>query len=213
MKRSRDVSSSIPSGGSELQYVATNPPPDKGRSVPSSTRKLFKPTTVISTGKTSPPWKNNGRIVPRREITGEEHHARIILRRNAGEVFFCWLLDRCRVYEDGTCLDYFERYCWWKVARQLCRTNHPKVLHCGYTRYLESFPNSHGVLLHKIDWEIWQWFKTENPDEKIKWYKPNDEPLELHTNEYLEISSISLRGEWCAFKKFKGIKCEDRVTS
>lgn len=125
----------------------------------------------------------------------------INLRRHVGEIFGYWLVDRCRVFANGDADDYIERYIPWYILGQLSRTMR-RDRPCRFALYIKSVEPNYGCLVHQVDWAVWKWFVECSKREPFKWFPPNQEPVEIHTNEYLEVSGVNLRGNFNAFKKF-----------
>lgn len=179
--------------------------PASGNSTLPSARQLhwpslLKPQPRMSTGNSAPTWAKRR---PLQEINGEEHFGRVLQRRIVGEIFFYWLVDRSRLGRDGSVADYFERVCPYYLAGQLWRTLHPGRL-CGFSQYIKAQKPNYGVIITRIDWQIWGWFFAEDSEQPIHWFPIDEEPLDFHTHEYLEISAITLRGQFSAWKKFPG---------
>lgn len=130
------------------------------------------------------------------------------LHLNSTEVFRLlgfWLVDRSRIYESGAPPpDYVERYMPWYLLGQFSRTFHRGRLDI-FNEYIRTERPCYGILVYKIDYEIWNWFIHECVNSPVLWFADKEEPLDVHTNEYLEISRVNLRGDYCAFKKFPNL--------
>lgn len=118
------------------------------------------------------------------------------------EIFGVWLVDRCRINADGSHGDYVEQYIPWYVLEQCARGLHTKPGFNFYRSYIKSVNPCYGLLVHRIDHSIWCWFLGTSQGEPLQWFEHGKEPLDIHTNEYLEISCLNLRGNYNAFKKF-----------
>lgn len=193
MKRNHEgASGSIPASGNSTLLSARQLQPNP----------LLRPRPYIATGKSAPPFK---KLKPT-PISGEDHYQRILLRRATGEVFIFWLLDRCRILVDGSCLDYLERYLPEYLAQQLWRTSHPGR-DCGVKAYIDFPKPNYGIVIKRIDWEIWTWYTHECTNKAIQWVLPGEEPLEFRNNEWMELSNTNLRGDYSAWKHFTGLSC------
>lgn len=124
------------------------------------------------------------------------------LSRNVGEVLVCWLLEQCKVTPTGGYGRYLEEYFPWDVACQLWRTMHPGRPN-GFDARISNFEPDCGILIYRIDYEIWTWFANESAGPALVWHKPGEEPLEYHeNNDWMEIPSITLHSGRSAWRQF-----------
>lgn len=125
----------------------------------------------------------------------------VTLERTVFEIFIFWLVDRSRVHADGSMGGHAEEFCPWWLVQQAVRTLHPRKP-SWLRNLIHSQEPCYGILVGRLDWEIWSWFLHTSKDSPFEWYRTGEEPVDVHTNEYLEISGLNLRGDYNAFKKF-----------
>lgn len=126
--------------------------------------------------------------------------------RSATVFVLSYILDRVRVVTVGYTGEYLEQYMPWHIYEQLLRTHRaePWTVFAPYRieDYARGLQPNYGLIVHRIDSEIWKWFVREAKE--ITWVAPNAEPQSYHTDEYLEINNIVLRGDLCAWAHFEG---------
>lgn len=211
MKRTLELPSSKTRGGEQLKLQ--NQPPKSVIDLtldcipPTPRLRLTKSRPIVISGSKAPPRRP---AQPNRPIHAEEVLETIRRNRTMLDIFVYWWIDQCRVGVDGSHGNYFESLLPWYLTGQIWRslTGYQKGQEqraFPYPEYIKSVqPHCYGVLIYKIDYEVWTWFTRAIKPGQLMWHKLNEEPLDFQTNEYLEITSISLNGNFSAWRKFDG---------
>lgn len=212
MKRKLELSGSKTRGGEQVKLQ--NPPPKSvidlthltDDCIPPTPRlRLTKSRPVVITGKKVPPRRPT---VANKPVSAIDACANIDRRRALLDMWIYWWIDQCRIGVDGSHGHFFESLLPWYLTGQIWRslTGYPKGQEpraFPYPEYIKSVqPACYGVLIYKIDYEVWQWFVRGAKKDSIAWFPLNKEPMDFQSNEYLEITSISLNGNFSAWRKF-----------
>lgn len=124
----------------------------------------------------------------------------VALKQLVLEITLLWIVDRCRISPDGQATNYFNEWLSWEVAAQISRSMHPGRPNV-YAMRVDIYRPNFGILVSKLDWKMWVWFRDYASAEPFKWYPPEGEPEDIHHQEYVEIPAVNLKGQFSAFKK------------
>lgn len=132
-------------------------------------------------------------------------------RRLVGEIFSCWVLERCSISSNMACEHFIDEHSMdWGLIQQLGRTIHGSLQGCWFSnRVLTLHP--FGFIKSKIDFDVWEWFASSHDYEPCEWISTQPESIvkiepEDHTwLTHIELDHLFLGGLYDAVKKVSGI--------